>query len=79
MIPESHVTLPDGRRLAYAEFGRPDGEPVLYCHGSPSSRLEPLLVGDEVWARLSGGIPRSASGYGRRARMGSKADGTSAL
>jgi len=46
------IALPDGRRLAYAEFGVPDGEPLLYFHGSPSSRLEPLLVGEDVWARL---------------------------
>ena len=43
------ITLPDGRRLAYAEFGTPDGRPVLYFHGAPSSRLEPLLVGDDAW------------------------------
>jgi pimeloyl-ACP methyl ester carboxylesterase len=43
------ITLPDGRRLAYAEFGTPLGRPVLYFHGAPSSRLEPLLVGDDVW------------------------------
>jgi pimeloyl-ACP methyl ester carboxylesterase len=52
MRTESHIILPDGRRLAYAEFGRPDGRPVFYFHGAPSSRLEPLLVGDEVWGRL---------------------------
>jgi pimeloyl-ACP methyl ester carboxylesterase len=46
------MALPDGRRLAYAEFGVPDGEPVLYFHGSPSSRLEPLLVGEDLWGRL---------------------------
>jgi pimeloyl-ACP methyl ester carboxylesterase len=49
---ENEVILPDGRKLAYAEFGRPDGEPVLYFHGSPSSRLEPLLIGDEVLDKL---------------------------
>jgi pimeloyl-ACP methyl ester carboxylesterase len=49
---ESEVILPGGRTLAYAEFGLPDGAPVLYCHGSPSSRLEPLLVGDDVLGRL---------------------------
>jgi pimeloyl-ACP methyl ester carboxylesterase len=48
---ESHIVLPDGRRLAYAEFGAHGGRPVLYFHGSPSSRLEPLLVGDKVWTR----------------------------
>jgi Predicted hydrolases or acyltransferases (alpha/beta hydrolase superfamily) len=31
--------MPDGRRLAYTEWGLPDGKPVLYFHGSPGSRL----------------------------------------
>ena len=52
MNTESHIILPDGRRLAYAEFGKPDGCPVFYFHGAPSSRLEPLLIGDEAWGRL---------------------------
>lgn len=52
MNTDNHIILPDGRRLAYAEFGKPDGDPVLYFHGSPSSRLEPLLIGDEALCRL---------------------------
>lgn len=52
MTPLVELVLPDRRKLTYAEFGEPDGEPVLYFHGSPSSRLEPLLVGDDVLARL---------------------------
>src|SRR5215207_3519191 len=43
------LTLPDGRKLAYAEFGKPDGYPVLYFHGAPSSRLEPLLIGNDTF------------------------------
>ena len=42
------ITLPDGRKLAYAEFGKSDGHPVIYFHGGASSRLEPLLLGDEL-------------------------------
>lgn len=38
------VTLGDGRRLAYAEWGDPGGTPVLYCHGFPGSRLEARLA-----------------------------------
>lgn len=34
------LRLPDGRKLAWAEFGDPVGAPVLYCHGWPGSRLE---------------------------------------
>src|SRR6266508_5640095 len=34
------LRLADGRTLAYAEYGRPDGQPIIYCHGSPSLRVE---------------------------------------
>ena len=33
------ITLPDGRKLGFAEYGRPKGSPVLFCHGTPGSRL----------------------------------------
>jgi pimeloyl-ACP methyl ester carboxylesterase len=52
MNTESRITLADGRQLAYAEFGAAGGHPVLYFHGSPSSRLEPLLIGDDRLSRL---------------------------
>jgi pimeloyl-ACP methyl ester carboxylesterase len=42
------ITLPDGRKLSYSEFGKPDGYPVIHFHGNGSSRLEPLLLGDEL-------------------------------
>jgi len=29
----------DGRRLAYATYGDPGGRPVVFCHGTPGSRL----------------------------------------
>src|SRR5215203_713447 len=35
-----------GRRLGIAELGDPDGTPVLWCHGGPGSRLEPLWLDD---------------------------------
>lgn len=34
------LTLPDGRRLGFAEYGDPDGVPVLSFHGGLSSRLD---------------------------------------
>lgn len=32
------LRLPDGRQLGYAEYGVPNGMPVLYFHGAPGSR-----------------------------------------
>jgi len=32
-------TLPDGRRIAYADHGDPTGPTVLCCHGTPDCRL----------------------------------------
>ena len=38
-LQDATATLPDGRRLAYTEWGVSDGRPVLYFHGTPGSRL----------------------------------------
>ena len=43
--------LPDGRRLGYDEHGSPDGKPIFYFHGSPSSRVEFSLFGDDALLR----------------------------
>ena len=40
------VTLRDGRILAFAEHGNPAGQPIIYCHGVPSSRVEGDLILD---------------------------------
>lgn len=37
---EGTVKLSDGRRLQYAEFGDPDGKPVIHLHGVLGSRYE---------------------------------------
>jgi pimeloyl-ACP methyl ester carboxylesterase len=34
------LLLGDGRRLGYAQYGLPGGEPIFYFHGHPGSRLE---------------------------------------
>jgi pimeloyl-ACP methyl ester carboxylesterase len=33
------LRLSDGRRLGYAEYGDPEGEPIMLFHGTPGSRL----------------------------------------
>jgi pimeloyl-ACP methyl ester carboxylesterase len=37
---ERDVRAPDGRTLRVAEYGSADGFPVVYCHGTPGSRLD---------------------------------------
>ncbi|MGO9457763.1 MAG: alpha/beta fold hydrolase [Acidimicrobiales bacterium] len=37
---EGTVSLPDGRRLGYAEFGDPGGTLVLWCPGTPGARRQ---------------------------------------
>ena len=47
------LTLQDGRSLGYAEYGDPDGKPVFYFHGHPSSRLDwPLFDPNEAAYQL---------------------------
>jgi len=49
--PAEFVQTPDGRTLAYAQIGDPDGKPVFVLHGTPGSRLsgrhpDPARVAD---------------------------------
>jgi pimeloyl-ACP methyl ester carboxylesterase len=48
---EKTFRLSDGRTMAYAEYGDPDGAVVLGCHGSPSSRLERHVEDAEDYRR----------------------------
>ncbi len=43
--------LPNSRRLGYDEYGAPDGKPIFYLHGSPSSRVEFSLFGNDALAK----------------------------
>jgi pimeloyl-ACP methyl ester carboxylesterase len=38
------ITLSSGRKLGYAEYGDPNGVPMFYFHGWPSSRLQAELL-----------------------------------
>ena len=62
-----------GRRLAYAEYGAPDGAPVVFLHGTPGSRLLGALfdeaaraAGTRVLAPDRPGFGRSSDWQGRR-------------
>ncbi len=39
------ITLASGRRVGVAQFGRPQGVPVIWCHGGLSSRIDAALAG----------------------------------
>jgi pimeloyl-ACP methyl ester carboxylesterase len=44
------LRLPGGRLLGYDEYGAMDGTPLFYFHGSPSTRLEWHLFGNDALA-----------------------------
>jgi pimeloyl-ACP methyl ester carboxylesterase len=46
------VTLRDGRQLGFAEYGKPDGIPLMLFHGTPGSRLMTFLEQAEWIQRL---------------------------
>ena len=37
---DDHIRLPDGRRLAYAEFGDPEGRAIFWFPGTPGARTQ---------------------------------------
>lgn len=48
------LQLADGRRLGYDERGAPNGRPLFYFHGSPSSRVESnLYIKDDLLHSLN--------------------------
>jgi pimeloyl-ACP methyl ester carboxylesterase len=56
--------LPGGRRIGYAEFGDPDGEPVVALHGTPGSRFMFALTDRPARARGLRIIAPERPGYG---------------
>ncbi|HEY7247590.1 MAG TPA: alpha/beta hydrolase [Xanthobacteraceae bacterium] len=71
-LTEQRISLKDGRTLGFAEYGDPNGKPVLEFHGCPGSRLEAWYydqAGKKLGARLIGidrpgfGISSYAKGY----------------
>lgn len=49
------LTLPDGRKLGYAQYGLLTGKPIFYLHGLPGARTEAACFEDlaqELGARI---------------------------
>jgi len=57
------ITLKDGRKLAYAEYGEPAGKPVFFFHGTPGSHFfhPPDGITQKMGVRL---ITVDRPGYG---------------
>jgi pimeloyl-ACP methyl ester carboxylesterase len=81
--PPQLVRLPDGRRLAFAQYGPPDGVACIVLSGTPGSRLEPawafpdrlladrgvrLLAADRPRLRPLRSQPQDQHAWGRRRR-----------
>lgn len=66
------VRLADGRSLAYHELGDPDGAPVLYCHGFPSSGREAWLLDETARGLGARVIAPDRPGYGRSDHQASR-------
>ncbi|WP_067560632.1 alpha/beta fold hydrolase [Halofilum ochraceum] len=65
----------DGRRVGWCEFGDPRGWPLVYCHGTPGSRLEGALFARAAAARGIRIIAVDRPGYGDTAPLPERALG----
>ena len=64
MNEPSTIELSDGRTLAYAEYGDPDGTPVFCFHGVIGSRLMWSLAADEASDRGIRLVAQDRPGFG---------------
>jgi pimeloyl-ACP methyl ester carboxylesterase len=62
------VELRDRRELCYAEYGSSSGAAVIYFHGLPGSRLDPMPFAEEYGARDIRLLALERPGYGRSSR-----------
>lgn len=64
-MPAMHtLQLRDGRKLGYARYGAPEGQPVFYFHGLPGSRREGLLLDEPARILNVQVIALDRPGYG---------------
>lgn len=59
------VSLSNGHRLAYAEYGDPAGIPVIFLHGTPGSRLLGALFDDRAEESSVRLLAYERPGFGR--------------
>ncbi|MFA9502450.1 alpha/beta fold hydrolase [Natrinema sp. H-ect1] len=63
--PPTIVTEADGRRVAYADYGDPNGTPVVALHGTPGSRRFGALFDDQARENGVRLLVPDRPGYGR--------------
>ncbi|MGQ4554896.1 alpha/beta fold hydrolase [Halobellus sp. GM3] len=61
----STTTAADGRQIAYATYGDPDGTPVVFLHGTPGSRRLGALFHADARERGVRILAPDRPGYGR--------------
>ena len=62
------TTTPDGRVLAFAVWGDPDGFPIISLHGTPGSRLS-RWPNEDLYMELGACVvTHDRAGYGRSTR-----------
>ena len=58
------MALTDGRRLEYADLGDPEGVPVIFLHGTPSTGGQGAVVAEAAGSHGVRLIAPSRPGYG---------------
>ena len=51
MKESNYLTLKSGRQLCFADYGDPEGRPLMYFHGWPSSRLQACGIHEQCLQR----------------------------
>src|SRR5437868_4408678 len=74
---EGRIRVREGRKLGFAEFGPPDGRPIVWLHGTPGARKQipedARLAAEEVGVRFVG-IDRPGTGLSTSHLYGSILD-----
>ena len=63
------LVLKDGRTLGFAEYGDPQGIPILLFHGTPGSRLEGALFDRAAQAHHARILAADRPGYATSSAM----------
>ncbi len=63
-MEDNMLILPDGRQIAYVEYGNPNGKPIILFHGNRNSRLMYEFISDYAYKSNLYVIVPDRPGYG---------------